>query len=83
MTHEDRVPARLLGRAAKVSASEGKAGRWLTRTHHPLDGRNPAEAAQTEDGLGEVTDLLGRIEHDIFAWFPWPRVSIRTRTLLR
>lgn len=45
MTHEDRIPAQLLSRAAEVFGSEDKAGRWLSRTHHALDGRNPAEAA--------------------------------------
>lgn len=60
------IPEFLLNRAGEVFGAAEKARRWLTRPHHSLDGRSPAEAAQTEEGLKKVRNLLGRIEHGVY-----------------
>ncbi len=44
-----------------------QARHWLTTPNAQLDNIPPLEFAQTEIGAREVQDLLGRLEHGVFA----------------
>lgn len=59
--------ARLMGIATGVLESAEDASEWLKRPQHGLGGAIPLEYAQTELGAREVEDLLGRIEHGVYA----------------
>lgn len=59
--------ARLLGMAASVMDSVENGRRWLLAPQAGLGGAVPLEFAETEAGAREVEDLLGRIEHGVYA----------------
>ena len=57
----------LVERASEVLEDESKAIRWLKSPKRALDGKTPLEYADTQVGIEEVKELLGRIEHGVFA----------------
>lgn len=59
--------ARLAGRAVEVFGSLEEARRWLKTPQVGLGGARPLDYARTEVGAREVEDLLGRIEHGVYA----------------
>ena len=59
--------ARVAVRAAEALGSTGKGHRWLAGANRALDGRRPLDMLATEDGAGQVTDVLARIEHGVMA----------------
>lgn len=59
--------ARLMGIATVVLESAAEASAWLKTPQHGLGGAIPLEYAKTEFGAREVEDLLGRIEHGVYA----------------
>ena len=65
----DRVVrfARLMGKAVEVLESEENARRWLTSPQFGLGGAVPLDYAETEVGVREVEDLLGRIEYGVYS----------------
>jgi len=40
---------------------------WLSRSNKALGGETPLSAVETEIGAREVEDLIGRLEHGVFA----------------
>jgi putative toxin-antitoxin system antitoxin component (TIGR02293 family) len=40
---------------------------WLGRPNKALGGETPLSAVETEIGAREVEDLIGRLEHGVFA----------------
>jgi len=59
--------ASLIARATEVLNSREEANHWLQTPKKALGGQIPLELADTEVGADEVRDLLGRIEHGVFA----------------
>ena len=59
--------ARLLEKATQVLGTQSHAVRWLKMPRVQLRGICPLELADTELGAEEVVNLLGRIEHGVFA----------------
>ena len=53
--------------AISVFGSKRKAMRWLSLPYIYLNGQSPMSALQNEESYQEVLDILGRIEHGIFA----------------
>ena len=59
--------ARLFDRAIDVLGDAAVARQWLMAPKRALGGVVPLDFADTEPGAEEVLDLLGRIEHGVFA----------------
>lgn len=64
--HVLRVAA-LLERARQVFGDEHEAADWLTHENLALGNETPLRMADTELGAREVEDLLGRLEHGVYA----------------
>ncbi len=58
---------RVVARAGSVLEDEAKARAWLERPLRELGGKSPLELSATELGAREVEQVLGRLEHGIFA----------------
>lgn len=58
--------ALILNKTVDLFDSEEEATRWLKTPRPALDGNTPLDLLDTEPGLREVEDLLGRIEHGVF-----------------
>lgn len=52
-------------RAGEVFANRDKALEWLQTPSPALHGATPLHAIETESGLQEVEDILGRIEYGV------------------
>jgi len=59
--------AALVERASEVLENKAAAINWLKTPKRALDGKTPLEYADTQVGIEEVKELLGRIEHGVFA----------------
>lgn len=59
--------ARLFAIAEDVFEDQTAARDWLNRPAKALGGEKPIDYADTEIGAREVENLLGRIEHGVFA----------------
>ncbi|WP_297809499.1 MbcA/ParS/Xre antitoxin family protein [uncultured Methylophaga sp.] len=57
---------RLLAKAEDIFQDKDEALRWLKTPKKALSGKAPLELAGTEEGVKQVIDLLGRIEHGVF-----------------
>jgi putative toxin-antitoxin system antitoxin component (TIGR02293 family) len=58
---------RVYMRAVDVLADEGKARDWLAKPLQVLGGKSPLSLMATEQGAREVEQVLGRLEHGVFA----------------
>ena len=58
---------RVFDRAVDVLQSEDKARRWLAKPLRVLDGKSPMQLMVSEPGAREVEQVLGRLEHGVFA----------------
>lgn len=58
---------RLFQRATEVLGSDAEARTWFRASQMALGGVSPLDYADTEPGAREVEDLLGRLEHGVFA----------------
>lgn len=58
---------RIVAHANAVLEDEAKARAWLERPLRELSGKTPLELAATEPGAREVEQVLGRLEHGVFA----------------
>jgi putative toxin-antitoxin system antitoxin component (TIGR02293 family) len=58
---------RLVARAQAVLGDEAKARAWLERPLRELGGKTALELSATEPGAREVEQVLGRLEHGVFA----------------
>jgi putative toxin-antitoxin system antitoxin component (TIGR02293 family) len=54
-------------RAGEVFHNSDKALRWLREPSPTLAGRTPLQAIESPEGQAEVENLLGQIQHGIFA----------------
>lgn len=59
--------ASLIVRATEVMRDRDEAVHWLKTPKKALGGEIPLKLADTEVGADEIKDLLGRIEHGVFA----------------
>lgn len=59
--------ARLFARATEVLETPENARAWLKAPQFGLGGERPLAYAETEVGVREVEDLLGRIEHSVYS----------------
>jgi putative toxin-antitoxin system antitoxin component (TIGR02293 family) len=59
--------ARLFLRAVQVLGDTERARQWLKTPKRAFAGKTPLEYADTEPGAEEVANLLGRLEHGVFA----------------
>jgi putative toxin-antitoxin system antitoxin component (TIGR02293 family) len=59
--------ARTATDAQRVFGDAVKAGRWLRKPNRALNGLEPLRLLQTETGGRTVEELLGQIDHGIFA----------------
>ncbi len=57
----------LFDMAVRVMGDENSARQWFVTPKHALDGKTPLSCADTEPGAREIEDMLGRLEHGIFA----------------
>lgn len=57
----------LLGKATEVLGSRAYALSWMTSAKKSLGNVMPVEAAQTPEGLLLALEILGRIEHGMYA----------------
>lgn len=53
-------------RAVEVFGSREKALRWLKAPVRSLGDRSPLSLMDTEEGIGRVSDVLGRVEHGVW-----------------
>jgi putative toxin-antitoxin system antitoxin component (TIGR02293 family) len=53
--------------AERVFGNEDKAHRWLRKAKRHLDGETPIAFLASENGARVVEEMLGRVEHGIFA----------------
>ena len=58
---------RLVARAHAVLGDEAKARAWLERPLRELGGKTALALSATEPGAREVEQVLGRLEHGVFA----------------
>ena len=68
--HSDRILrlARLYRLAVDLyDGNQAAARTWLTRPARALDGQTPLDFADTEAGAREVEQLIGRLEHGVYA----------------
>jgi putative toxin-antitoxin system antitoxin component (TIGR02293 family) len=56
----------LFARAAEVFGSREKAMRWLESPAPSLDHRTPLSLLGTPEGIADVEDTLGAIEHGVW-----------------
>ncbi len=59
--------SRLLSHATEVFGDAAKGREWLKTPQRGLGGALPLEYAETEIGAREVENLLGRIDHGVYA----------------
>lgn len=59
--------ARILGQAVRIFGGVGNARSWLQAPQRGLGGATPLDYLETEVGAREVENLLGRIEHGVYA----------------
>ncbi len=59
--------ARIASEASKVFGNAEKASRWLRGPQAKLSGRTPLSLLESEAGTAVVENLLGQIEHGMFA----------------
>jgi len=59
--------ARVFVHALRVFDDRDKAARWMTRPNRALGGVVPMSLLDTDIGVQQVDEELGRIEHGIFA----------------
>ena len=58
---------RVFVRAVEVLQSEAKARAWLAKPLRVLAGKSPMQLMASEQGAREVEQVLGRLEHGVFA----------------
>lgn len=65
----DRIArlARVFGKAFELFGSEEAAREWLKSPAHAMSGETPIAFCDTEVGARIVEDLIGQIEHGVFA----------------
>ena len=59
--------ATVVAEAVRVFANEEKARACLARANRGLEGKRPIDVLESLDGARAVADLLGQIDHGIFA----------------
>ncbi len=59
--------ARLAARGVEVLGSAEKVARWLKAANRALGGRTPLALCDTDLGVRQVEQVLGRIEHGVFS----------------
>ena len=59
--------ARVFAHAISVLGRVDKAASWMLRANRALQGLPPLELLDTDAGVQEVDDVLGRLEYGIFA----------------
>jgi putative toxin-antitoxin system antitoxin component (TIGR02293 family) len=59
--------AKVLAFAESVLGTREKARHWLTAPNRALGSVSPLSLLETEAGVDEVTNVLGRIEHGVFS----------------
>ena len=59
--------ARVFAHAVDVFGDRQKASAWLSRPNQALGGRTPLSVLDTDVGVQEVDEILGRIEYGIFS----------------
>jgi putative toxin-antitoxin system antitoxin component (TIGR02293 family) len=59
--------ARVFAHAVDVFADRQKATAWLNRSNQALGGRTPLSVLDTDIGVQEVDEILGRIEYGMFS----------------
>ncbi|MWR20541.1 DUF2384 domain-containing protein, partial [Helicobacter pylori] len=58
--------ARVVERAESVFEGKEAALDWLSAPNAALGGKAPIACLDTDDGIEQVLDTLGRIEHGVF-----------------
>jgi putative toxin-antitoxin system antitoxin component (TIGR02293 family) len=59
--------ARVFANAAETLGSEGKASLWLKTPNRALRGERPLDQLDTDPGVREVEDILGRISYGVYS----------------
>ena len=59
--------ARIIARAIDVLGSKEKAGTWLDRPNRALGGIKPLALLDTDIGVSQVEDVLGRMEYGVYS----------------
>jgi putative toxin-antitoxin system antitoxin component (TIGR02293 family) len=59
--------ARITAMAEQVFGEPGRAWRWLRKPKRRFSGKTPVEMLATEAGARLVEEMIGQIEHGIFA----------------
>ena len=58
---------RVLEKAAKILGDREKALRWFDTANRALGGKAPRAFLETEQGLRQIEEVLGRIEHGVYS----------------
>ena len=68
-TESDRLYrlARVFAHAVEVFGAVSRAASWMSEPNRALAGRKPLDLLATDLGTLEVDEVLGRLEHGIFA----------------
>ncbi|MDP3940033.1 MAG: DUF2384 domain-containing protein [Deltaproteobacteria bacterium] len=59
--------ARIVAKAIEVLGSNEKAGTWLDRPNRALGGKKPLALLDTDIGVEQVGDVLGRMEYGVYS----------------
>ena len=59
--------ARIASEADRVFGNQEKADRWLRAPHSRLNGKTPLSLLKSEAGAIVIEEMLGQIDHGIFA----------------
>jgi putative toxin-antitoxin system antitoxin component (TIGR02293 family) len=59
--------AKVLALSESILGTKEKARHWLTAPNRALGSVSPLSLLETEAGVDEVTNVLGRIEHGVFS----------------
>jgi len=58
---------RIVERASEILGGQEEALRWLNAPNRALGGQPPTVLLETDHGLQQVEEILGRIEHGVYS----------------
>lgn len=59
--------ARVYAMAAETLGDDGKASEWLKTPNRALDGERPLDLLDTDPGVREVEEVLGRVAYGVYS----------------
>lgn len=67
MSTKEEIVETIAARASEVLGGQEKATHWLNRPNRALGGRRPLDLLDTDLGIQQVEQVLGRIEYGVYS----------------